>query len=239
MKNKVSVLIMPLLLWACSVDPHQGVSGQDPQSLEAADSSGNPGAVDSVDSEEKVASGGSVVDMPVEVVNPGPAEGSKPEEPKPQLPPVAQVPEAPKAPVENENTVTPPNKITGAFLMGEVIPNEDGDTQTIKIGIIAKQDDIRLSQEPERFELNWRLAAESSLESSLRLLPSKNAAYDRILEFDGTMAELEGLENQISIQLSVSEGGGGAKLENLVKSTVSDLFKPQVVDSSELNITFK
>lgn len=233
MKKKISILVGPLLLWACSVDPHQGVSGQGPQSQTNAEHSGNEGIVDSGDSEGKVASGGNVVDMPVEVVNPGSSGGSQPEGGKTPVPPVAHVPAIPKGSEENEHTVTPPGKITGAFLVGEVIPNEEGDTGKVLIGIVARQDDIRLTDQPDRFALNWGLSADVQLENSIRLLPTKIAAYDRILEFDGTMEELESFEATISIQLSVSEDAGATKLESVVKSSLSDLFTPADEELSE------
>ena len=251
-KKKISILIAPLFLWACSFDPDQGVSGQaQPNAVlsgnEGIVDSRNEGKVDSGDSEGTIASAGSVVDMPVEIVNPGSSGGFQPgggqAQPPPVaqapdlpkgseekgdtvVPPVAQVPEMPEGAEENEQTVTPPAKITGAFLVGEVIPNAGGETGKVMIGIVARQDDIRLTNEPDRFALNWGLSADVLLENSIRLLPTKIAAYDRILEFDGTMEELESFQETIAIQLSVSEAAGAAQLESIVKFSLPDLFDP-------------
>lgn len=215
----------PLLLWACSGDPKdQGLLGQNPsQSQQAADAiSGNEGIVGS--GNEQVATNGSVVEVPVEEVKTG--NDAKPDEPKVQVPPIAQGSGSNSGTEENENSVTPPHKVTGAFLVGEVISDEA--SGTVQIGIVAKQDDIRLSEQPERFGLNWRLQADESFGNSLRLVATKNPAYDRILEFDGSLEELESFGSEVAIHLLVSEDAGEIKLESAVKTSFSDLMNPVV-----------
>lgn len=219
MKNKLIICMGPLLLWACSVDPTQKDRlPQNPISSQTADSIREHEGI--VESGGDVAANGSVVEVPVEEVKANP----NPDVSKPQEPSIVDAGRAPDD--ENENTVTKPGKITGAFLVGEVISDES--SATLQVGIIAKQEDIRLSTEPDRFELKWKLQAHEDV--SVRLLATKNPNYDRILEFDGTREELEQLGNEIAIHLMVSETEGETKLENAVKTTFSELFEPIVND---------
>lgn len=231
MKSKVSILIGPLLLWACSVDPHQGIPGEHP-----TDPSLQQGADATRENEEKqsgeLVTGegketGTVVEVPAEVV-PGTGPSPAPEQEKQPAPPVTVSPGQSTANnEEDETTVTPPHKITGAFLVGEVISTDDEDDQDkVYVGVIAKQDDLRLSEQPDRFNVVWGLSADPSLTGTVRLMPTKNPRYDRIMVFEGTLEELNAVSSQVAIQIAVSEKKDDTtKLESVVKTTVTDLFK--------------
>ncbi len=227
MKIKLSILIGPLLLWACSADPKkQGLGNLGSQSQQAADATReNEGIiVDSANSGEVATTQGGL-DTPAD---PQTASDAKPSDSKMDSPPVASGPAAPKG-EDEESGITPPHKITGAFLVGEVIEDEEESeipAKTVKIGIVARHGEDRLSQQPDRYALNWLLSVDVSLESYLRLLPTKNAAYDRVLEFDGSMEELESFGENFSINLLISEESGPTNLESVVKSNLDDLFAP-------------
>jgi hypothetical protein len=227
-KIKLSVILGPFLLWACSADPRsQGVGALGSENQQAAHSTREKEQEAKVDQNHasNAIDGGSASHGTDTSAGPELSSDGKEPERKTDAPSTAgngsQASED-----KEENGVTPPHKITGAFLVGEVIEDESDESLPLRIGIVAKNNDERMALEPDRFALNWVLTADEALSKSLRLLPTKNPDYDRVLEFDGSLDELESFENSFAINLSISEDAGPARLESVVKSRLKDLLSP-------------
>ncbi|RZA25977.1 MAG: hypothetical protein EOP10_05160, partial [Proteobacteria bacterium] len=171
MKIKLSILIGPLLLWACSADPKkQGLGNLGSQSQQAADATRENEGIngDSANSGDVATTTGGIDSS----ADPQTGSDAKASDAKAESPPVASGPAAPKG-EDEESGITPPHKITGAFLVGEVIEDEEDaelPAKTVKIGIVARHGEDRLSQQPDRYALNWLLSADESLGGYLRLL---------------------------------------------------------------------
>ncbi|MBC7658991.1 MAG: hypothetical protein H7249_04720 [Chitinophagaceae bacterium] len=121
-----------------------------------------------------------------------------------------------------EGGVTPPNKITGAFLVGTLLPHAEG--EPLKVGLVAKKDDVRLSTSPNRYRTNWSLSlADQSL--PVTLAKSSDSAYDRVLVFNGTEEDFKAQYGSISLSVSVTEGVDAAnQLSSVIVNTLSDLL---------------
>jgi hypothetical protein len=138
---------------------------------------------------------------------------------KANVPPVATGPTE-----EEEGSVTPPHKVTGAYLVGTLLPGEEG--EPVRIGLVIKAGDKRLSLEPERYEANWSLASVLENPEQVKLSKSIDEEYDRVLEFNGTEEEFIALQESISVQVSVSEGDGDSKLHEVVMNSLRELLAP-------------
>lgn len=204
-------------VWGCSGDPKQ--QGSRDQS---------PGQADSQASAEGMSSGnnGSGNETVAVHTDPVVAKGNETtSEPATESGKAATVPPVATGPnPEEDTTVTPPHKVTGAYLVGTVLPHKEG--ETIKIGLVVKAEDKRLSMEPARYGTIWSLASELDDPSRMKLAKSLDENFDRVLEFEGTEEEFASLQSSIAVQVNVLEIGEVSTLHSVIMNSLSELLAP-------------
>ncbi|RYZ57188.1 MAG: hypothetical protein EOP07_10625 [Proteobacteria bacterium] len=197
-------------IWGCSGDPGQQASRDRNPGQADIQQAGDASSGNSITGE----SGNTAADTSGNEVKSDVVEAAKTE-----IPPVATGPTE-----EEEGSVTPPHKVTGAYLVGTILPGVEG--EPIRIGLVIKAGDKRLSLEPERYEANWSLASVLENPDQVKLSKSSDEEFDRVLEFNGTEEEFIALQESISVQVSVSEGEGDSKLHEVVMNSLFELLAP-------------
>lgn len=203
-------------VWGCSTDPSKGSRDRSPGQADSQASA------ESISGDNGKDGGNETVAVRTDpVVANGNEATSEPatESGKTTVPPVATVPDA-----EEETSVTPPHKVTGAYLVGTLLPHVEG--ETIKIGLVVKAKDKRLSLEPSRYETIWSLASDLDDPTLMKLAKSSDENFDRVLEFVGSAEEFAALKSSIAVQVNVSEVGEKSTLHSVIMNSLSELLMP-------------
>lgn len=200
-------------VWACSGDPkQQGARDRSPGQADVQ--------ATAEDMSRDNGSGHERPTDPVVVNDSGNEATSEPANAGTAIPPLAAGPTG-----EEDASVTPPHKVTGAYLVGTILPHEEG--EAIKVGLVAKAEDKRLSLEPDRYETTWSLATDLDDPTLVKLAKSSDENFDRVLEFNGSEEEFLALQSLISVQVNVAEGSDETNtLHSVVTSSLSELLEP-------------
>ncbi len=248
MKHRI-LLIGLGFVWACSGDPNQqGNQDRNPRNGQVPDTADsirdinvggerepaknqaepivatvNVSEGDDVNGEQQTSGQGGNGQVNPELENQAkgnqPGKGNDPEK---------AVVTVPTEPLDTEEgSVTAPHKITGAYLVGVILPSaEQG---PVRVGMVLTVGSSRPSLEPARYQSTWNIANLAEGGPGLKLTKSYDQKFDKVLEFKGTMEEFALISDSIAVEVNVvetSEGGSDSSLSSLVVNTLTELLTP-------------
>ncbi len=226
MKHIFLVMGLSSYLWGCSVDTGQKTATNP---ADSANSSGTSENAEGIKEGTATSNNEGTVAVPVDTGAPSGDSGSSKATASADGSSGSTASSGSKTQNNASNTqsntsASAPAQVTGAYLVGAILPAVDGEPK--KIGLIAKKVDQRLSDDPEHYLTKWSMTL-ASADIPATLEKSDDPAFDEILEFTGTDEEFAKMQSQIKIEIKVSDPSSEFGLNEVVSTTLADLFLSQ------------
>lgn len=123
---------------------------------------------------------------------------------------------------EDDESISPPKQVSGAYMTAAVLP--DAGDKVIRVGVIGKLDDVRLSDEPEKYKSTWTLDFGQALPVVATLKKSQDRDYDQILEFFGDEAQFAQYAAYIEISLQFQQNLDGSIVSSVVDNNLAEIL---------------
>lgn len=127
------------------------------------------------------------------------------------------------SPDANDESASAPKQVSGAYMTAQILPQSASDT-TIRVGIIGMLDDVRLSNEREKYKSTWTLDFSEVLPVSVTLTKSADPDYDQVLEFHGNQEQFRQYLNAIAVSLQFQQNLNGSIVSSVVVDKLDELL---------------